>query len=107
MRDKTALVFLKPQNPQSKCQIHAWQVLTGVPDTTKSFVYPHIQFDGNCYVVARPVGPCNMLMRTRPRCRAWRRSRPASVGRGDNACVPGHLLADVAGASRLPPATLR
>ncbi|PLY45320.1 hypothetical protein CSZ94_04480 [Janthinobacterium sp. ROICE36] len=29
------------------------------------------------------------------------------LGRGDNAGVPAHLLADLAGASRLPPGTLR
>ncbi|WP_454774613.1 hypothetical protein [Janthinobacterium tructae] len=41
MRGKTALVFLKPQNPQSNYQIPAWQVLTGVPGTTEAFVYDH------------------------------------------------------------------
>ena len=46
MRGKTVLVFLKPQNPQSNYQIPAWQVLTGVPDTTEAFVYDHqIPFD--------------------------------------------------------------
>lgn len=41
MRGKTALVFLNPQNPQSNYQMHAWQVLKGVPGTTESFVYDH------------------------------------------------------------------
>ena len=41
MRGKTALVFLKPQNPQSNYQIPAWQVLTGVPGPIEAFVYNH------------------------------------------------------------------
>lgn len=41
MRGKTALLFLKPQNPQSNYQIPAWQVLKGVPGTTEAFVYDH------------------------------------------------------------------
>ena len=46
MRGKTALLFLKPQNPQGNYQIPAWQVLKGVPGSTEAFVYDHqIPFD--------------------------------------------------------------
>ncbi|WP_219117612.1 hypothetical protein [Janthinobacterium sp. UMAB-56] len=38
MRDKSALVFLKPQYPHSSYQIDAWQALKGVPGTCRSFV---------------------------------------------------------------------
>lgn len=39
LQGKTVLVFLKPQNPQSNYQIHAWQVLTGSAGATESFNY--------------------------------------------------------------------
>ncbi|WP_219137130.1 hypothetical protein [Janthinobacterium sp. UMAB-60] len=74
MRDKTELVFLKPQNPQSNYQIPAWQVLKGVPGPIEAFVYdhqipldvrshgaaltktnPYSQFDSDWYVNATPV----------------------------------------------------
>lgn len=41
MRGKTALVFQKPQNPQSNYRNPAWQALKGVPGPIESFVYDH------------------------------------------------------------------
>ena len=41
MRGKTALLFLKPRNPQSNYQNPAWQALKGMPGPIGSFVYDH------------------------------------------------------------------
>ncbi len=42
MEGKTALVFLKPQRPQSDYQIHAWQNLTGSAKSSETFSYEDI-----------------------------------------------------------------